>query len=166
MSYKSEVIAAMKEVFSEVPYGIEHTLRVLTYAEEIAAGEHIAARLSERISVVAVLHDIGAVEAQRLHGSMDAPFQEQEGPAVARRILEKLQYPSADIERVCYMIAHHHTPSKIDAIDFQILWEADLIDNLTYTEAMKDKEKLKAYIDENFTTATGRKIAYRECIDR
>ena len=32
---------------------------------------------------------------------------------------------------------NHHAPSKIDGLDFQIQWEADLLENLT----VMDKEK-------------------------
>lgn len=35
------------------------------------------------------------------------------------------------------IIGNHHTPSKIDGPDFQIQWEADLLENLT----VMDKEK-------------------------
>jgi len=122
---KEKVIAAMKEVFKDVPYGIEHTLTVLTDAETIMEGEGIDGVERELISVVALLHDIGALEAQRKYGSMEGMYQEQEGPAIAERILKELNYDPKFIERVCFIIGHHHTPTKIDGIDFQIQWEAD-----------------------------------------
>ncbi|WP_174270317.1 hypothetical protein [Desulfosporosinus acidiphilus] len=42
----------MKKVFVEIPYGVDHTLKVLQNTEEI-------------ITIVAFLHDIGAVKAQK-----------------------------------------------------------------------------------------------------
>ncbi|MPN51374.1 hypothetical protein SDC9_199018 [bioreactor metagenome] len=50
-------------------------------------------------------------------------------------------------------------------MDFQIQWEADLLDNLKYMDIKNDKEKLVNYINENFKTATGKEIAYRELIN-
>jgi len=55
----------MKEVFKEIPFGIEHTLKVLKNAEDIMNGENIGEEEKEFISITAILHDIGAVEAQK-----------------------------------------------------------------------------------------------------
>lgn len=156
---KDKVLAEMKAIFKEVPYGIDHTLDVLRDAEAIMDGEGIGVADRERIATIVILHDIGAVEAQRKYGSMDAAYQEKEGPGIAKRILEKLGYEATFIERVCFIIGHHHTPAKIDGIDFQIQWEADLLANLAYMDIRNDRERLQQYIEENFKTFTGRSIA-------
>lgn len=156
---KDRVIAEMKKIFKKVPYGIDHTLKVLNDAEFIMDGEGIQDDERELISVIAILHDIGAIEAQRKYGSMDAVYQEKEGPSIAKRVLENLGYDSKFIERVCFVIGHHHTPSEIDGIDFQIQWESDLLANLEYMPIKEDKAKLKPYIEENFKTATGKALA-------
>ena len=44
----------------------------------------------EFISIIAILHDIGAVEAQKKYGSIDGVYQEKEGPEVAKEILKKV----------------------------------------------------------------------------
>jgi urease accessory protein UreE len=154
-----KVIAEMKDIFKEVPYGIDHTLTVLKNAETIMDGEDIKGAERELIAVVALLHDIGAVEAQDKHGSMDAMYQEKEGPAIAERILKDLNYDNEFIERVCFIIGHHHTPSTIDGIDFQIQWEADLLENLESMDIKNDRPRLKQYIEENFKTSMGKSIA-------
>ncbi|MFT9496992.1 HD domain-containing protein [Anaerosolibacter sp.] len=158
--YREKALEKMKQVFRDVPYGIEHTLKVLKNAEDIMKDENISEDEKELISIVAILHDIGAIEAQCKYGSMEAVYQEMEGPAVARDILEKIGYDSTRINRVCFIIGNHHTPSKIDGMDFQIQWEADLLENLAYMDVYKDKEELKKYIEDNFRTKAGRNIAY------
>ena len=163
---KELLINAMKEIFQQVPYGIAHTLRVLGYAEEIMEGENVNEYQREISSIVAILHDIGAIEAQRKYGSMEGMYQEKEGPPIARRILEELGCDPCSIDRCCFIIGNHHTPARIDGIDFQIQWEADLIDNLKYTDIQMDKETLSRYIDDNFKTSTAKKIAYRELMDK
>ena len=80
----------MKEVFKEIPFGIEHTLKVLKNAEDIMKGENIGEEEKEFISIIAILHDIGAVEAQKKYGSIDGVYQEKEGPEVAKEILKKV----------------------------------------------------------------------------
>ena len=62
--FKEKIIIEMKEVFKEIPFGIEHTLKVLKNAEDIMKGENIEEE-KELITIVAILHDIGAVEAQK-----------------------------------------------------------------------------------------------------
>lgn len=63
--FKEKIIIEMKEVFKEIPFGIEHTLKVLQNAEDIMKGENIGEEEKEFISIIAILHDIGAVEAQK-----------------------------------------------------------------------------------------------------
>lgn len=155
-----KIIEEMKEVFKEIPFGIEHTLKVLQNAEDIMEGENIQEE-KEVIRIVAILHDIGAVEAQ--YGSIDGVYQEKEGPAVARKILEKVGY-NKNVDRICFIIGNHHTPSKIDGIDFQIQWEADLLENLTVMDKQKQQQEIRKCIEENFKTNTGRKIAYKRFI--
>ena len=43
------------------------------------------------ISIIAILHDIGAVEAQKKYGSIDGVYQEKDGPEVAKEILKKVR---------------------------------------------------------------------------
>ena len=127
--FKEKIIIEMKEVFKEIPFGIEHTLKVLKNAEDIMNGENIGEEEKEFISITAILHDIGAVEAQKKYGSIDGVYQEKEGPAVAKEILKKVGY-NKNIDRICFIIGNHHTPSKIDGLDFQILVEADFLVNI------------------------------------
>lgn len=158
---KDYVIAQMKAIFTNIPHGVDHSLHVLTDAEAIMDGESIKGIERNLIAIVAILHDIGAVEAQRKYGSMDGIYQEQEGPPIARQILEDLHYDKQFIERVCFIIGHHHTPSQIDGIDFQIQWEADMLANLEHMDIRTDRHKLQQYIDENFKTVTGKSLALK-----
>lgn len=157
--FVENVLEELKIVFRDVPYGVDHTLKVLQLAEEIMDGENISQDKRELISIVAILHDIGALEAQRKYGSMEAKYQELEGPIIARQILEKIGYEPSKIDRVCFIVGHHHTPSKIDDIDFEIQWDADLIANMEAMDIRNDNENLPSYIEENFKTSTGKALA-------
>jgi hypothetical protein len=59
-------------------------------------------------------------------------------------------------ERVQYLIAHHHTYSNIDGLDYQILVEADFLVNLHEDSVSKDA--VKTAYDNIFKTQSGRKI--------
>ena len=55
-------------------------------SEDIMKGENIGEEEKEFISIIAILHDIGAVEAQKKYGSIDGVYQEKDGPEVAKEI--------------------------------------------------------------------------------
>jgi len=155
-----KAIEEMRLVLKKIPHGIDHTIRVLRNAELIMNGEAASDTVRETISLAAVLHDIGAPEAKRKHGSMDGHLQEIEGPPIARSILERIGVSPATINRVCYIVGHHHTQAKIDGIDFQIIWEADYLEFLQYGQKSKDPDILKQKVQENFRTASGLELAY------
>lgn len=112
------------------PMRIQHLLKVHRFAQLIGRAEGLDAHTLFVLESTAVLHDIGIHPAEAKYGSSNGKYQEQEGPAPARAILEDMHYDEADIERICWLIAHHHTYKNIDAPDYQILVEADFLVNL------------------------------------
>ena len=62
-------------------------------------------------------------------------------------------YTDAQIDRVRYLIAHHHTYDEIDGLDYQILVEADFLVNLY--EHTDKYEPIMAARKNIFRTATG-----------
>ena len=60
------------------------------------------------------------------------------------------------VEKVCYLVAHHHTYTDMDGADYQILVEADFLVNLF--EKNKSIETVKNAYDEIFKTESGRKL--------
>ncbi len=113
---------------------IEHALKVTAYAGLIARLEGLEPALIERITIAALLHDIGIHEAEAKHGSADGRFQELEGPAVAAELMADLGMVQPEQERICFLVGHHHTLCAIDGIDFQILVEADYLVNASEDE--------------------------------
>ncbi|PKN91173.1 MAG: phosphohydrolase [Chloroflexi bacterium HGW-Chloroflexi-6] len=156
---RERVLAEMELVFKEIPYGIAHTMRVLANADEIMAKEGVSERAAEVVTYAAILHDIGAVRALKKYGSLDGCYQEIEGPAVAKDILQRVGVDEAVIVRVEYITGNHHTPAKIDDLDFQILWDADLLDGLEYGEKDSDAEHLRQKIESSFQTDSGKSLA-------
>ena len=60
------------------------------------------------------------------------------------------------IERVAYLVGHHHTYTSIDGLDYQILLEADFLVNLFEEDAALE-EKKNVY-DRMFQTESGKKL--------
>jgi hypothetical protein len=156
---REQAITAMQEVFGEDQRRIKHALKVLCFAEKIADGENIAPDTSRIITLAAILHDIGMHQAENKYNSTAGHYQESEGPPIARDILNAMGIPPTCVERVCYIIGHHHTPSAIDGVDFQIVWEADWLVNIEEEGIDREREKVTAIIVRNFATKTGISLA-------
>jgi hypothetical protein len=99
------------------------------------------------------MHDIGIKISEEKYNSSAGNYQEIEGPPVAREMLSKFEFDEKFIERVCYLIGHHHTYSKIDGIDYQILIEADFLVNI-YEDEIKIPQ-IESIKDKYFKTKSG-----------
>jgi len=109
---------------------INHALKVYDFAGLIAEESGVDDEKRQIIGITALLHDIGIKEAERKYNSSASRYQEQEGPAIATEILAPCHLDRKILDRICYIIGNHHTYTKIDGTDFQILVEADFIVNI------------------------------------
>ena len=152
---ENRVREEMEDVFGEDSKRINHAMRVTGYASELLKKE-----MGEREIVLcaALLHDIGILAAEKKYGSAGGHYQEREGPPIARQILKELGYDNGMIEEICGIIGNHHSPGKIDSINFKIVYDADWLVNLP-DETDSDKEKISRMIEKVFLTETGRELA-------
>ncbi len=153
---KESLVTEMEAYFGDDARRIEHAHRVTGYAEQLLTRE--GGDYPVVISA-AVLHDIGIPEAERKYGSAAGHYQEREGPPVARHILGRLEVAPALIDEVCEIIAHHHTPGKVQTHNFGILSDADWLVNLADEYTIEDPAKLRIVIDRVFLTKSGREMA-------
>jgi HD superfamily phosphohydrolase YqeK len=160
---KDRVAIEMKRYFKTDFKRIGHATRVARHAERI--GKMEAGNLAV-ILCAAYLHDIGIHEAERKHNCTAARYQEEEGPPIARVILEKLRAKEALIEEVCDIIGHHHHPREDETTNFKVLYDADLIVNLEegHKEKPKTNDRLEDLIANTFLTESGKKEA-RKVLD-
>jgi HD superfamily phosphodiesterase len=135
---------------------IQHFCKVHSYAKLIAEMENIDKETQFILEAAALTHDIGIHLCEEKYGSCSGKLQEKEGPALAGKLLDRLGFNEVVSERVLYLIAHHHTYSNIDGIDYQILIEADFLVNLHEDKVSKDG--IKHAYDHIFMTETGKKI--------
>lgn len=135
---------------------IQHFCKVHSYAKLIAELENIDKKTQFILEAAALTHDIGIHFCEEKYGTCSGKLQEKEGPALAKKLLADLGFDKAVSERVQYLIAHHHTYSNVNGIDYQILIEADFLVNLHEDEVSKDA--IKHAYDNIFKTETGKKI--------
>lgn len=138
------------------PKRIQHFTKVHSYAKLIGELEGLPEEELFILETAAYTHDIGIKPAEEKYGACGGKLQEQEGPAVAEKMLAELGFEEPVIRRVCYLIGHHHTYDRIDGMDYQILVEADLIVNL-YEDSVENGAVGTA-LERIFKTASGRRI--------
>ena len=61
-----------------------------------------------------------------------------EGPPEAEKLLASQGWPETVIQRVSYLVGHHHTYTDIDGTDYQLLVEADFLVNLFEEGALRN----------------------------
>lgn len=135
---------------------IQHLMKVHRFAQLIARMEQADAHTCLVVECAALVHDIGIHPAEEKYGRCDGKLQEQEGPAYARPLLEEAGLPPEDVERICYLVGHHHTYNAIDGLDYQILVEADFLVNL-YEDGIGPEGVSKAR-ENIFRTAAGKQL--------
>lgn len=138
------------------PMRIQHLMKVHRFAQMIGCMEQLDEHTQFVTECAALVHDIGIRPAEEKYGTSNGKLQEQEGPAYARRMLENLGLDEADIERICYLVGHHHTYTNIDGIDYQILVEADFLVN--FYEDHLSQDVIQSTYDRIFQTKAGKEL--------
>lgn len=156
MNHVTKLINEMIKFFSGDVKRINHFLKVHSYAKLIMDLENINNGLCNIIEVAALTHDIGIKICEEKYNTCSEKYQEIMGPSAAKKMLKQLGYDGGLIERVCYLVGHHHTYTNIDGIDYQILIEADLLVNIY--EKMLTKEEIIKIRDTIFKTNTGTRL--------
>ena len=134
---------------------IQHLIKVHDLCLTIGLMENMPAEELWTLEAAAMLHDIGIHAGEAKHGGKcTGKHQEEEGPAVAKEILDSVGgFSAQQAERIKYLIAHHHTYNDIQGLDYQILVEADFLVNLYEDgEPLSAVEKVQERI---FKTASG-----------
>ena len=153
---KEALMKAMETYFDGDTKRINHARRVTAYAEQLLEQEEGDYPI---VIGVSVLHDIGIHQAEKKYGSTSGKYQEKEGPPIARQILTGLGFEQSQVEEICEIIAHHHSPGKITTKNFGILYDADWLVNLRDEYDIQDRNKLSHIIEKVFLTRSGQTLA-------
>lgn len=155
-AFLETVRVAMEEYFGEDQRRIDHALQVSLYARELLS--YIDADPVQTLTA-AYLHDIGIPEAERKHGSSAGNFQELEGPAIAKEILEKLGACEALVNPVVEIVGSHHTPAAIDSMEFRVIWDADALVNFASVLHGKSEVHIESVLQGHMVTEAGYRMA-------
>lgn len=153
---QEELILAMSEYFKKDPKQVQHLIKVHSFAHIIGVEENLSNEELEILETAAIVHDIGIKEAKRLYGRSDGKLQEKLGPDEAEALLSQFNASKKLIQRVSYLVGHHHTYTDIDGMDYQILVEADFLVNIY--EGQYDSALQKEIYKNIFKTTAGKKL--------
>ena len=152
----NKLILEMTHYYAGQPYRIQHFMKVYGYAKLIGEEERIDARTQKILNAASIVHDIGIKKSEEIYGDSIGSHQEELGPAIAENMLKKLGYDEELIQRVSYLVGHHHTYDPIDGMDYQILVEADFLVNLFENETSRKPAEMA--LERIFKTETGKEI--------
>lgn len=132
---------------------IQHLIKVYSFSHMLGVLEGMDDKSLKILDIASILHDIGIHKSEEIYGNSNGEHQEALGPEEARKLLEEFDLSEDEIDRVCYLIAHHHTYNEVDGLDYQILIEADFLVN-SFEDKM-NVEQIKHVRDKIFKTKSG-----------
>jgi len=124
---KGQLIKTLVDFFDTDYRRITHAIEVLKQAELLIG--HYDNVDEELLLASAVLHDVGIKPSEAELGYNDGKTQEQYGPAVATELLEKIGFDPDKTKKVAEIVGNHHSKSRYDYVELEILKLADQIVN-------------------------------------
>ena len=137
-------------------HDIDHFIRVWTYAKIIGELESVDDETLFILEIAAITHDIACPLCREKYGNTKGKYQEIEGIPLVRKFLSATGVSEAQIERVMFLVGHHHTFTGIDSVDWQILVEADYIANAT--ENGYSEQNIRNTMQKNMKTESGKRL--------
>lgn len=150
---KDAMIAKMIDYYDGNVEDVNHFLKVYAFASVIGAMEGLDEETRDTLETAAIVHDIACPLCREKYGDTDGHHQEQESEPLLRAFLKEFHLPSQTMERVVFLITHHHTYTGVDGSDYRILLEADYLVNAGESE--KYARALEQFRENVFRTATG-----------
>ena len=137
-------------------HDIDHLIRVWTYAKTIGELEHLDGETQFILEVAAITHDIACPLCREKYGSTNGRYQETEGALMAAEFLADTGMTEGQIQRVAYLVGHHHTLQNISGNDYQILVEADYIANAS--ENGYSRQNIVNFMERIVKTESGKQL--------
>jgi len=146
----------IKSYGSKKKTDIAHFVKVHSYARTIGKLENLDQQTLDILEISAIVHDIACPLCREKYGNSYGQYQEQEGPSLVKEFLKEFDLENHIVERVAYLVGHHHTYIDVDGLDYQILLEADFLVNADEMNLSQDSIlKMKNNV---FKTNSGKKL--------
>ena len=152
----SRAVEKMVDYYQGNTHDVAHFIKVYTYAKTIGELEQLDADTQQILELAAIVHDIACPLCRIKYGNTNGKNQEAESPALVEPFLAELSVPQDKIERISWLVAHHHTYTNVDGIDYQILLEADYLVNADESEY--SLKAVQTTYERVFKTESGRRL--------
>lgn len=137
-------------------HDIDHFIRVWSYAKTIGELEGLDSDTQFILEIAAITHDIACPLCREKYGNTNGKRQEEEGALMVRGFLADTGMKPEQIDRVSFLVEHHHTLVGIDSLDWQILVEADYIANAS--ENGYSTQNIQNFVERIGRTESGKKL--------
>ncbi len=151
-----KIYTAMNALYAGDPRRIQHYTKVHSYAAFLGREAGLDGHTQETLEIAALTHDIAIHRCEELYGHCMGKFQEKHSQEVAQPFLQGLGVDQVVIDRVCFLLSHHHTFTDVDSVDWRILLEADFLVN-GFEENLPENALRQAY-ETVFQTPAGKTL--------
>ena len=139
---KSKITAVAIEKMIDFYQGnlrdIEHFLKVWAYAKTIGEQESVDENTQGILELAAVVHDISCPLCREKYGNTNGKHQEEESGPLVEAFFADLPVGTLNVDRIKWLVEHHHTYTNVDGMDYRILLEADFLVNAGESNYAKD----------------------------
>lgn len=149
----SQIIKKMIDFSNGNVHDIDHFMRVWAYAKTIGELENLDPDTQYILEVAAITHDIACPLCREKYGNTNGKHQESEGMTMVQSFLSDTDLTEKQINRIAFLVGHHHTYTEIDGADYQILLEADYIANAS--ENNYSKQDIESFLKNIARTQNG-----------
>lgn len=125
----SSAIEKMIAFYQGNLHDINHFLKVWAFAKTIGEQEGLDDQTQLTLELAAVVHDIACPLCRQKYGNTNGKYQELESPPLVEDFFAGMPVEGDMAERISWLVAHHHTYTHVDRLDYQILLEADSLVN-------------------------------------
>ena len=134
----SSAIEKMIAFYQGNLHDINHFLKVWAFAKTIGEQEGLDDQTQLTLELAAVVHDIACPLCRQKYGNTNGKYQELESPPLVEDFFAGMPVEGDMAERISWLVAHHHTYTDIQGIDYQILVEADFLVNFYEDDMSND----------------------------
>ncbi|MCR4627143.1 MAG: HD domain-containing protein [Treponema sp.] len=156
MTAVSEVLAKMTENAEGNLNDIMHFMKVWGFAKTIGKLENLDERTQYTLELAAIVHDISCPICRKKYGNTGYKHQEEESTPLVSDFFKDLDIPKDIVERIAFIVSHHHTYNLEDGLDYQILLEADFIVNAK--DHNLDREPIENTMKSFYKTKSGKAL--------
>lgn len=124
---RTRLTAILTSFFGPDKRRIKHALNVLREAERLASNRTDIDM--DILVAAAILHDVGIKPSEEKYGFNTGKTQEKLGPPVAGELLRESGLSDDKTRKIKEIIGNHHSRSRYDYPELEVLKEADNIVN-------------------------------------